>query len=251
MRRLVLLGLIGALLLGASPAAAAWAEVASRRAKGTGNNVDSAGVAFPGNVTSGNLLIAAGALYGSADATIVVTDTVGTTYTVVSFNTTTVVNTFIAWGVAAASGANTVTVNPTGAGDYFQWEIDEFSGAHATPFSVDGSFTDEVGASTAVTDALTTLVDNELIIGVMTFQDAATYTMTPGGAYTQFGEDEDNATIVAFNAVFRIGTTAQAYTVDWTLGTADAWLAQTMSFKPAVGGGPAPVSRALLLGVGP
>lgn len=106
------------LLTVAGPAWAAIAEVGggSQRAAGD-SSATSLAVAYPGSVTSGNLLVACGAAYdsGGAPASVSVTDTRSTSYTVLSAASTTGgddVRIFIAYGVAPSSGANTVTMDP-------------------------------------------------------------------------------------------------------------------------------------------
>ncbi len=241
-RRLILLLCLGLSVL-AAPAWAAIAEVGSGSqratydATGANGNVDSADLAYPGNVTANNLLVCAGANWRNTGATIAVSDTRGTSYTVLSTTLATNITLFIAYGIAPSSGANTVTVDPTSTGNYPSFSCDEFSGVHtSTPLDVDGGSSTNTG--TAVSDSLTTLTANALLIGVMTHSASMTYTLTPGGSYTQIGEVEDNSGSTAFNAVFRIVTTATSYDVDWTLGTSATWAAYTAAFKPAAAGNP-------------
>ena len=226
----------------------AFAEVGSgsQRATNQHASADSGTLAFPGNVTSGSLLIVAGANWQSGGSTVSVgvTDTLSTSYTVVPYYVGEF-TTFIAYGVASSSGANTVTVNPAGTGNYFSYSIDEFSGQHATPLDVDGG--NSTATSTSAADSITTVTANDLIIGCVSQTAATTVTFTPGGSYTQIGEQEDSGTYQGHSAVFRIVTTAQAYSVDWTLGTSQAWMAMTLAFKEATA---SPKGLIMLLGDG-
>jgi len=66
------------------------AEVSGQRAKGQADDVVSASVAFPNNVTANNLLVAAGTVWRDlGGTTIAISDTRGTSYTVRTFVSTT------------------------------------------------------------------------------------------------------------------------------------------------------------------
>jgi len=207
----------------------------SQRAEVTASNVASGAVAFPANVGSGNLLIVAGVNWAAAVRTLSITDTLTTSYTQLTVDFGSVFKAFIAYGVSSSAGANTVTVEPNLGANYMSFAIDEFSGQHATPLDVDGG--SSTGTDTAPQDALTTIAADDLLIGVMGFTDSASATtITPGGSYTQFGEEENNSANTASNEVLRIVTTAQSYTVDWTVNATRTWTAYTAAFKPAAGG---------------
>lgn len=192
-------------------------------------------LAYPGNVVSGNLLVCGGAAYNglaNPDPVVVSSDRTTGNWTVVKWADGANELLWIAYAVATSSGACTVTVDPTevATGASFSFSIDEFSGQHATPLSVDGG--NSTGTSTTPADSITTATANELILGCM-LQDGSTTTLTPGGSYTQIGESEDNNTGQCHSLVFRIATTATAYSVDWTIGSSEAWRAMTVSFKAA------------------
>jgi len=212
----------------------AYSEVGSgsQRATGRHANADSGTLAFPGSVTSGNLLVVSGANWksGGSSVTVAVSDTRSTSYTVLETYDGEM-TLFIAYGVASSSGACTVTVDPAGTANYFSYSIDEFTGQDATPLDVDGGSSN--GTSTTPADSVTTATANDLIIGVMTQSTASSISLTPGGSYTEIGEEEDNGTYQGHNAVFRIVTTAQAYSVDWTMGSSQYWVAKTAAFKEA------------------
>lgn len=211
----------------------AIAEVASRRATQTSLTAASDTLAFPNNVTSGNLLIIAGTVWDTdgAIAGATVSDSVGTTYTkkfCTEVPTASGAVPFIMYGIAAGSGANTVTLDPDGGTNSFSYSIDEFSGVDTgSPLDVDGGSSTGSGSGTG-SDAITTGVANALIIGVIGWTGADGF--TPGGSYTEFGTDE--TTLDAHSAVFRIATTATSYTVDWSSVNVD-WSACTLSFKPS------------------
>jgi hypothetical protein len=201
-----------------------------RVASGANDSVDSDTTDYPGNVTSGTMLVVAGAAWGATAPTGVTVSGCGASWTTVlgAVGGGLTWRTFISYGTGHAAGACTVTVNPAAASNSFSYSMDEFSGQAASPSSVAGGDTADTG--TAPADSITTATAGELIIGVVS-QDGATIAITPGASYTQIGETENNTTNQSHNAVFRIATTAAAYSVDWTLASSTSWSAQTHSFK--------------------
>lgn len=220
-------------LLGSYAAAAGGAGIAevgsgSQRATNTMNNVGSQTLAFPGNVTNGSLLVVGGGLWGGPPTAITVTDTRSTSYTTLLGTINGAWRPFIAYGLAPSSGANTVTVDPDTT-VYGGFAIDEFSGVNATPLDVDGG--SSTGTSTTPADGITTATANDLIIGCASYEGTGV-TIAPGGDYTTIGELEDAANLWTYSLVFRLVTTAQAYTVDWTISSSNVWVAMTAAFKP-------------------
>jgi hypothetical protein len=125
-------------------------------------SADSLDLAFRDRVGRDNLLVVAGASFRSAadggpPASITVTDTRGTPYTVLSDVFTDPgggVRFWIAFGVAPSPGACTVTVDPDGTTDT-SFSIDEFSGVDPdAPLEVDGE--SSTGSTTTPQDSLTT-----------------------------------------------------------------------------------------------
>jgi hypothetical protein len=71
--------------------------------------------------------------------------------------------------------------------------------------------------------------------------DLATTGLTAGTNYTTIGENEANSSNQCHHAVFRLVTTAQAYTVtidaaSASLSTSAGWAMQTYAFKESTGG---------------
>mgnify|MGYP001215696728 CR=1 FL=1 len=212
----------------------AFAEVGSgsqRATARTSSTVASLNCAFPANVVSGNLLVVGGTTIGG---NVTVTDSLGTSYTVYQ-GTSGGVTTFVAFGIAPSSGANTVTVTPTST-SYVSYSINEFSGEDATPYD-DDSTPVAAGTSTTPSDALVTTAAGGLVVGVV--YKAGTATITPGSGYTTIGEEEDDNTYIAHSFIFQIVGAATTYNVDWTLGSSVAWVCLGVSFKAAAGGGTA------------
>lgn len=226
----------------------------SQRATTQGGSVGSVGLAFPANVTAGSLLIVIGSASSdpSDPSPIAVTDSLGTTYTVVEsgvfFGSQ---RTFIARGIAGSSGANTVTVNPATATSWMSFTIDEFASPNATPLDVDGSYTLTGTPGTAASDSLTTLTADDLIVGVMSWSAYTTETATPNGSYTLMGAQLDNNLYAAHSAIFYTNLTnaTGSYSPAWTLGSSQTWIAQTMAFKPTVAGRTTKNTRSNPLGI--
>lgn len=222
----------------------AIALVGSQFAKTADNGVTAA---FPGNITSGNLIIAVGGVYNSAGTPVTgdFTDTRGTTLTVSQFGPNpSAQRYFIAYGIATGSGANTVTFSThTGAARNFA--VAEFSGVSATPLDATGTLA--TGTSTSPACSLTTVAANALVIGVMSHVSGAS-SLTPSGSWNQIDEQE-SVVNDPFSAVYQIVTTATSYSPTWTTGASVNWGAVAWSFAPATGG--AVVIRTLAaLGVG-
>jgi hypothetical protein len=195
------------------------------------NNTDSHGVAFPGNVAIGNLLVVSGAYYGNP-ASIAVTDTRSTSYTVELGGSLGGVGVaFIAYGIAPSSGACTVTVDPAGAsGSYGSFCIDEFSGVHATP--LDSAFVERTDpATTTALVEITTVAADALVVAVT--HVIADTSHTPTGGWTEIGELTDNAATYNFNTVFQIVTDPDEYIPTWTIGGSTTHRSAAISFKPA------------------
>lgn len=224
--------LLALLLSWVSPAWATFAEVGGGTQRATNSiasNVDSTTLAFPSNVTANNLLVVWGSAWANlTPSAITVTGTQGA-YTVVSCpGTTDSFRNFIAFRRSTTSSAETVTVDPAGTGAYITFTIDEFTlgNGQAPVLDATGSCTN--GTGTAVSGTVTTTVANALILGVLSGTEGQT--ITPGGSYTQAGEREPTH---PHSAVFRVATTAQSYTVDWTLGaaTSGAWAMHAIALR--------------------
>ena len=229
---MALLRLLIAFWLLTSPAWAAIAEVASKKATSADcSNVDTCAVAFAGAISANHLLIACGTVAtasGGGPASATVTDSASNSWTVVLGTACAGCDSkpFIAYAVANGAATPTVTVNPAGSAGWITFSIDAFSGAAtSSPLSVDGGTS--IGQSNAPADTITTSTANELIIGSMATPSSAVH--SPTGSYTQIGEDQSATN--GHNCVFRVATTATGYTVDWSENGTIDWSAQTASFK--------------------
>lgn len=203
----------------------------SQRSVAFANGVASLNNVYPGNVTSGNLLICAGQVFNSspgAPASVAITDTRSTSYTVDTKAWLSFERYFIGYALAPSSGADTVTVDPSNATDDLTYVIDEFSGVSAsTPLDVAMTALN-TGTGTAVTVSITTTTDNALIIGVMGI-DGTTTTITED--FTLIGEHEDNVADEALSVQFRLAGAAGTYSMTWTLGASRTWQAYAIAFR--------------------
>lgn len=230
----------------------AFAERASSKAQAAGSAVDSLAVAFAQNVVSGNLLAVAGGIWDAPQtSSLSITGSLhGSGWTSSYVNIGANFTAFLAWRVATSSGAETVTINPSGSGSYIEGTVNEYT-AGAT-IEIDAALASATGNSTAPSRSVTTSTVNGLILGVTvpdTDTIAAPTSLTPGGSYTQWAEQE-SVTNTEFNAEQRVTSVAQAYTVDWAQGNSGPWGVVTAAFKEQAGGGATLVHRNLLLGVG-
>lgn len=216
---------------------AAIAEVGggSQRVTGSAGNFASTTQAMPGNVTANNLMVCGGNIWNSPAITgITMSDTRSSSWSVVLGPATNSFVPFIAYALVPSSGAVTITIDPTGGGNYGTWSCDEFSGnATSSVLDVDGSYT--TATTTTPSDSITTGTANALIVGLLGNNTNTAVFLAPGSGYTQIGEVE-SASWAAHIFEFKIGTSATSYTVDATMSSAVSSTMQTMSFEELVGG---------------
>lgn len=217
----------------------AWAEVGSgtQRATQGGGSAPSWTKAFPGDVTSGSLVVGGGTVWRSGNVgqiDLVVTDTVGTAYTVVYGDVYLQGDgeggPFLFYGFTPTAGANTVEVATADTvAAYIGFSIDEFSGIDPlTPLSATGrdyaSYVGDTGTSATVSGvtldwtigaarswfakALAFRPDGggaALILGVFAYVYPVT-TIAVDAPATQIGEEEDAATKGEHSFAFLTGS---------------------------------------------
>lgn len=229
-----------ALVLCALPTEAAITVVQSK-GDCTAANFTSTTCAFPSNVTSGNVLVACGGNWnGNNMSGMAATDTLSTNYAEVIGSATTsgvAIKTWIAYGVATSSGANTITQTPAGGtGWYGSWGILELSGVDTTtPLDVDGG--SSTGSGTTVSDGITTSAADTIVLACMSHGNSGTISITAdtGGGWTSAGEVE-NYSNAPYAWEYQIFGSAGAKTASFTLGNSVAWSIQTLSLKAASAG---------------
>jgi len=211
----------------------------SQRASTSVDNVDSTTLAFPANVTSGSLLLVAGSCWqtGAGNSGITVTDTRSTSYTVLMkagfASDGGQMVPFIAYGIAASSGACTVTVDPSGTGNYLAFTIDELAGVHATPLDVDGG--QSTGTSTAPADGLTTAAAGTLLVSLAVVNWSASITFTEPAGSTLLAKRESATPTGApyYDLTIIAGGAAGAKTLTYGLANSMPWAVQTLAFASA------------------
>ena len=127
--------------------------------------------------------------------------------------------------VAAAAGANTVTVTFSTSAIYPDVRILEYSGLDTNnPF--DGGAGATGTTTTADSGALTTTNANDLLIGA---NIVATSTAAPGAGFTQRIDTNPDGDI----AEDRVVTVVGSYHATATLSAAGSWIMQVVAFKAA------------------
>ena len=205
----------------------AIAEVGAGSQRNTNNNssAPSVDIAFPGNVTAGNLIIVSGGIWNASTLSSITGSTkVGSTATVASY-TTIFGATGVAWGggvgtpyiiygLVSGGGPLTVTVTPNLGSSYLNVACNEFSGVNATPLDVNGG-EQTFGSAMSATDTITTVTANDLLVGSIALSGAVG-AITPGSSYTQFGSDV-SALFQPYSTEFVILVSAPAtHNVDWS-----------------------------------
>lgn len=208
---------------------ATWARV-------QGTSAQASALAFGSNVVSGNLLLVALRLGNTTHTFTSVTDSVGTTYTQVATGSPQTVATdhklYLLWGVAAGSGANTVTVNGSGFGTN-RLTITEYSGNHATPFDVSAG-AGGVATSAVSSGNLTTGTADDLLFACMSDSNGVA-TITAGSGYTK--RNDIGAKLADEDQGISAGVATGTYAGTFTLSVADDWGCIAAAFKPSTGGG--------------
>ena len=248
MKRLLIL-----ILLLCAPRLDAAISVIQTATKAGAATLDSYDLAFTSNVAADSLLVVAGSSWDNGGvSSYTVTDTRGTSYTILSFPSSAGDNgnglrLFLAYGISPSAGANTVTVNPAGdaANSTNSFGILEASGVDtATPLDVDGGGVE--GTSTTPTRDITTGTANALVIGVMTHNTFASPTLTEQDG-TLISEEQNGLTFISHNAIYKIEGAAGVDTINWTTSASVVWQVYLASFKEAAAGAPASTSRRIML----
>ncbi len=224
------------LLLVSTPSWAAIAFVQTRSAEA--GNFDSTTLAYNSGVVAGNLLVNCGANWDGASTTaIVITDSVGTSYTTVlgSSSGSTPNKVWIAYGIAAGSGANTVTINPDVSGAFASYTIAEFSGIDTTP--LDASGTPATGSSTSAASSVTAVATSNLVLACMSQGSGGNWGLTSdtGGGWTTLGEIE-SASNAPHHAQYQVFSSAGSKTATATIAASVPWSSLSLSFEAAASG---------------
>lgn len=211
------------------------ARIQTANVAGSPASVTSVSVAFPSNVTAGDLLIAYCYVY-AVSPTLSVTDTLGNTYGISTVANGAIGSTLaIAHCISGSSGANTVQLSNGGVtGTGIGLVIEEYSGVSG--LDTTNSVSDQTSATPSV--SLTTTTDHDLVVCVAIEQASAT--VTPGLGFTlgvqttaKWWEvteyDLDAGTAGSFTGSFGLSGSARASMM-------------IKSFTASSGGGPLPTA---------
>ena len=193
-----------------------------------------AGKAFPGSVTSGDLIIVG--VFVDLGATVSVTDSLGGSFTQVAHQTVASdhdADVFVA--TAGASGADTITVNAGSGRNVYAFSIHEYGGVTA---AIDAFSTAQGNSTAPASGNLTTVTPNDLVFVWFTngsnFQNENFTALNP--AYTQREmSGSGTAQCYAFANCVESGDLMAATTLTTnataTLNVSDIWSATAIAFK--------------------
>ncbi len=182
-------------------------------------------LAFTNPVTSGNLLVVAFKTEGSP-ASITVTDTLGTAYTLAASVTGESNNLVVYTGTVPASGTNTVTIGSAPA-SYDRLAIMEVAGVGA----IDATATlyNSAGTNPESLSVTTTVPNDFLLFVVAGFHNADTFTF--GGGFALDAQAGGNDALAIGH---KLGAAAGSYTANVNIaGGADNSPLIMIAFKPA------------------
>lgn len=193
-------------------------------------------VAFPSNVTSGNLLVAAGGSATTTPTGATLDDTLTSTWTLTPITTgggaafltngTLGYFTGIYFATAGSTGADTVTFTPpVGSAGFSRLFIFEFTGGSG--WSVDQAATGASTSTTASAGPVSTTVANEAIVAFPIFNAG-----TPAAGTGFTGLTAANNEIAEYQIVSSTGS----YTATATTSTSTAWMIQMVTFQGGGGG---------------
>ena len=216
----------------------------------TGSSVDSASGSFSSLPSAGNFIVVGISVFNSsADLPAgCVTDNQGNTYTRAVRGpvhaTNTVPAIFYAENIGSPSGTFTVTVDPSGTGNYIEFSAAEFS-AMATSSSLDKTQTNEGDSATPTsgTTAATTQAD-ELVLAVLaTGNSSSALGIDLPSGFTNITINQDESATVGHSFDYQIIAATGTQLADWgsVVVSNDPWSACIATFKAA--GGAAAVSR--------
>lgn len=222
------------LLLASAPSFAQFAFVASGGEYEVGGGGTSTSTSFT-PASADNLLVLTLSIWHATDPTATsVTDTEGGTWTRrlqgVTGSYATGENRVEHWTAPATNtSARSVQVNTNGS-SFFRWGFIEVSGAGASPTFQSGS----AALAGSATDANVTGVaasadaDNFVVGGLAIYEDSNANITTPGD-YTRQFVNQDAASLMGWEMIYKINTTAQTESASWghdsTEGAGDGWAA--------------------------
>jgi uncharacterized protein (TIGR03437 family) len=211
-----------------------------------------ASTAFPGSVTSGDLIIVG--VFVDVNAMVSVTDTFGSSFTQVTHQTVASdhdADVFV--GTASASGTDTITVN-AGGKNVYAFSIHEYGGVTT---AVDVSTSAQGNSTAPASGSLTTVTPNDLIFAWFTsgndYQNENFSSLN--AAYTKremsgSGTAQCNAYSNCVESGDLVAATTLTTNATATLNVSDIWSATVIAFIGAPSNLPDVTSEAMLRGGG-
>lgn len=228
-----------------SSKAFATLSVVQTKATNPVDNADSSAATFVSTPTAGNLIVVtvfgwrtpgAGGFRMASNA---VTDNKGNTYTQAvqsaldPTNSNVSTSIFYAYNITS-SATFTITVDPTGVGNYFSWAASEVSGA-TTGDPLDKTTSNTGTNATAPSTGSTTATSqaNEIVFAVhvndVTQTSITVDTFSP--VFTELMENLDAANHIPGESDYRVISASGTQSCSWTLASASPWSASIATFK--------------------
>lgn len=212
----------------------------------TASSVTSDAVAYSPNPTSGNLLAVAIAGWNTPNfAMSTVTDTQSNAYTeAIALDFTDFQDHISVWySENITGGANTVTLTPTGSGNYMAWVAMEFSGLlTASALDITATNTGFETATDANVTSGTTNQANELVLAVAAAAISGSSDVEWGASaatgYTNVAQYENYSAIQTISVEYKVVSSVGAQSAAWehvaASSSGDGWGAAIVTFKEAV-----------------
>jgi len=226
----------------------AIARVASQQTGVTADNTTSVALAYPVNVTNGNLLVIGSWKWGPAtsDAYVVgdISKSAGTatvgTFLMDKANEKTTADSHHIGSVVysvpvTGTGSCTITVAGAEAGSYLGMSLEEVSGADTTSTRAEAT-NGATGTSTTPDTGNGTSAAGALFSGALCINgDGATITITEDAAFTLIFEYQGTVSEPG-SGIDRIVTTGTTDSASWTLARSLEWSVSLAVYKEAAGG---------------
>lgn len=226
----------------------AIARVASQIAGAVADNTTSVSRAYPGNVTSGNLLVIGVTKYSPSNDAFVAGDisksagtaTVGTFTLDASVNYNYSAGDYVAAAVYSApvtgSGSCTIQVAGAVANSYLFIGVQEYSGADVTGTRVAGASTGQAATGAPTTGTVVSGGAGAFVGALGTVTSGAT-THTVGADYTQIAEEENGASHMTGSIEDRLVAVDTTDAADWTAPTTVPYACCVACYKEAAAAG--------------
>lgn len=236
-------------------------RVAGQSAYGRVAGAASLAVAFPGSVTSGNLLVltmARGSAGGSDPMAVGDISQSAGTATLGSFQLdrgheqaiggSNYQNVAIYSVPVTGTGSCTLSVGGGAGADYWGVAVQEYSGADTSASRVN-AVNSGVGTSTTVVSGTAATGGDGLLVGAATLWGSSSISITPQAAWAQVAEEEDGSLWQMFASADQSVASDTTDEAEWTLGSSLQFAAAVVAYK-IPGGGPSCSQSIALMGVG-